>query len=140
MNRVGEMVDGRMRIERFDGRKFGFQKIKIEEYLYQKYLYLPLGEKSKSKPTGIDDANCELLDKKAFGVVRLCVSASVDFNIVEEKTIKVVLDKLTKIYERISATNKAYLIKKYYLICKWYKEDQLLNMQIYLIQLQINCN
>lgn len=35
-----------MRIDRFDGKNFGFWKMQIEDYLYQIKLHLPLpGEK-----------------------------------------------------------------------------------------------
>ena len=46
------------KIEKFDGTNFGFWKMQMEDYLYQKDLYLPLGE----KPTDMKDADWKLLD------------------------------------------------------------------------------
>ncbi|BBH08021.1 hypothetical protein Prudu_020102 [Prunus dulcis] len=44
--RVGAMAadEGKMKIEKFDGADFGFWKMQIEDYLYQKKLYQPLSE------------------------------------------------------------------------------------------------
>jgi len=42
-----------VRIEKFDGSDFGFWKMQIEDYLYQKKLYLPL---TGQKPTDMEQA------------------------------------------------------------------------------------
>ncbi|GJW11616.1 hypothetical protein Tco_1577443 [Tanacetum coccineum] len=42
--------DGKIKIDKFDGHDFGFLKMKIEDYLYQKKLHEPLAE---AKPTGM---------------------------------------------------------------------------------------
>jgi hypothetical protein len=34
--------EGKLRIEKFDGSNFRFWKMQVEDYLYQKDLYLPL--------------------------------------------------------------------------------------------------
>ena len=34
--------DGKTRIEKFDGSNFAFWKMQMEDYLYQKDLYIPL--------------------------------------------------------------------------------------------------
>ena len=85
--------------------------MQMEDYLYQKDLYQPLEDKSK-KPTTMSDGDWNLLDRKALGAVRLCLSSSVAFNISGEKTTKGVMDKLAKMYEKPSASNKVYLMKK----------------------------
>lgn len=36
--------DGRVKIDKFDGHDFGFWKMQIEDYLYQKGLHEPLSE------------------------------------------------------------------------------------------------
>jgi hypothetical protein len=42
--RVGEMVeDGNFRVEKFNGQNYQLWKMQMEDYLYQKYLFLPLG-------------------------------------------------------------------------------------------------
>ena len=58
--------------------------MQMEDYLYQKDLYLPLEDKSK-KPATMSDGEWNLLDRKALGAVRLCLSSSVAFNISDEK-------------------------------------------------------
>ena len=41
---VGAMVadEGKVRIDKFDGKDFGFWKMQIEDYLYQEKLHEPL--------------------------------------------------------------------------------------------------
>ncbi|WVY92294.1 hypothetical protein V8G54_037808 [Vigna mungo] len=51
-------VEGKVKIEKFDGSDFGFWKMQIEDYLYHKKLYLPLkGE----KPDNMEQSDWELL-------------------------------------------------------------------------------
>ena len=84
--RVGAMVeDGKFRVEKFNGQKFPLWKMQMEDYLYQKYLYLPLSRKKK-KLTAMIDIEWEILDRKALGIVRLCLAVSVAFNILKETT------------------------------------------------------
>ncbi|XP_034211167.1 peroxidase 42-like [Prunus dulcis] len=63
--RVGAMAadEGKMKIEKFDGADFGFWKMQIEDYLYQKKLYQPLSE---NKPEGMNDEDWTLLDRQAL--------------------------------------------------------------------------
>eukprot|EP00253_Pinus_taeda_P035829 PITA_35829 len=44
--------DGKSRVEKFNGQSFLLWKMQMEDYLYQKDLYLPLGGKTKM-PTGV---------------------------------------------------------------------------------------
>ena len=46
--------EGRLKVERFNGQGFQFWKMQMEDYLYQKDLYLPLEDKSK-KPATMSD-------------------------------------------------------------------------------------
>ena len=75
--------DGKFRVEKFNGQNFSLWKMQMEDYLYQKDLYLPLGGKTKM-PTGMKDEEWNLLDRKALGTIRLCLVASVAFNISKE--------------------------------------------------------
>ncbi|MGV7988975.1 hypothetical protein PJP10_31900, partial [Mycobacterium kansasii] len=59
----------------------------MEDYLYQKDLYIPLGGKEK-KPEKMTDDEWFLLDRKALGTIRLSLSKSVAFNISKVKTTK----------------------------------------------------
>ena len=52
----------------------------MEDYLYQKDLFLPLGGIEK-KPMAMKDEEWEVLDKKALGTKWLSLAVSVNFNI-----------------------------------------------------------
>jgi hypothetical protein len=83
----------------------------MEDYLYQKDLFLPLGGIEK-KLTAMKDEEWEVLDRKALGTIRLSLAALVAFNILKEKTMKEMMDALAKLYEKPSASNKVFLMKR----------------------------
>ena len=103
--------DGKFRVEKFNGQNFSLWKMQMEDYLYQKDLYLPLGGKIKM-PTGMKDEEWNLLDRKALGTIRLCLAASVAFNISKETTTEGLMQTLSKLYEKPSASNKVFLMKR----------------------------
>ena len=103
--------DSRYKIEKFSGSNFAFWKMQIEDLLYQKKLYLPLGG-IKNKPEGMKDEEWEVLDRTALGTIRLTLASSVAFNIVNEKTTLDLMNALTKMYEKPSASNKVFLMKR----------------------------
>ena len=82
----------------------------MKEYLYQKDLYLPLGEKEKQS-AAMKDEEWEVLDRKELGTIQLCLALSVAFNISKQKTIEGVISTLSKLYEKCSTSNKVFLIK-----------------------------
>jgi hypothetical protein len=109
---VGAMSeDGKFRVEKFNGQNYQLWKMQMEDYLYQKDLFLPLGGVAK-KPTTMKDEEWEILDRKALGMIRLSLAASVAFNISKEKTMKGLMDALAKLYEKPSASNKVFLMKR----------------------------
>ena len=75
------------------------------------YLYLLLGRKAK-QPAALKDEEWEVLDRKALGTIRLCLASSVAFNISKEKTTEGVMSALSKLYEKPSASNKVFLMKR----------------------------
>ena len=91
--------DLRVRVEKFNGQNYPLWNMQMEDYLYKKDLYLPLGGKA-AKPTAMKDEEWNLLDRKALGNIRLCLAASVAFNISKEKTTKGVMKALGKLYEK----------------------------------------
>ena len=103
--------DGKFRVEKFNGQNFALWKMQMEDYLYQKDLYLPLSGKTK-KPATMTDAEWNILDRKALGTVRLCLAASVAFNISKETTTEGLMQTLAKMYENPSASNKVFLMKR----------------------------
>ncbi|KAK2978578.1 hypothetical protein RJ640_006697 [Escallonia rubra] len=95
--------EGKEKIEKFNGMNFQWWKMQVEDYLYQKDLYLPLvGEKPEAM-----NAN-----EKALVTVRLSLTPQVAFNISKEKTTAAVMKALKKLYEKPSASNKVFIMKK----------------------------
>ena len=103
--------DGKFRVEKFNGKSFLLWKMQMEDYLYQKDLYLPLSRKTKKLMVMID-AEWEIIDRKVLGTVRLCLAVSVAFNILNETTIEGLIKALAKLYEKPSASNKVFLMKR----------------------------
>jgi hypothetical protein len=85
--------------------------MQMEDYLYQKDLFLPLSEVAK-KPTTMKDEEWEILDIKALGTIHLSLVALVAFNISKEKTTKALMDALAKLYEKPSVSNKVFIMKR----------------------------
>jgi hypothetical protein len=90
--------DGKFRVEKFNGQNYQLWKMQIEDYLYQKDLFLPLSGVAK-KPVTMKDEEWEILDIKALGMIRLSLTVSVAFNTSKEKTTKGLMDALAKLYE-----------------------------------------
>jgi hypothetical protein len=57
------------------------------------------------------DEEWEVLDRKALGMIQLSLATSVAFNISKEKTMKELMDALSKLYEKPSTSNKVFLMK-----------------------------
>jgi hypothetical protein len=109
---VGAMSeDGKFRVEKFNGQNYQLWKMQMEDYLYQKDLFLPLGGITKN-PTAMKDEEWEIFDRKALGMIWLSLAASVAFNISKEKTTKGLMDTLAKLYEKPSVSNKVFLMKR----------------------------
>jgi hypothetical protein len=66
----------------------------------------------EKKLMAMKDEEWEVLDRKALGTIRLSLEASVAFNISKEKTTKELMDALAKLYEKPSASNKVFLMKR----------------------------
>lgn len=103
------MEEGKIRIERFDGKDFSFWKMQIEDYLHQKKLYQPL---DGMKPTSMEEEEWKVLDRQALGIVRLTLGRSVAFNVKDEKTTAGLMKTLSSMYEKPSAVNKVYLMRR----------------------------
>ena len=109
MGVMGE--EGKFKIEKFNGKNYQHWKMQIVDYLYQKDLYLPLGGLEK-KPTNMTEDAWEVLDRKALGTIRLCLASTVAFNITGQKTTKDLIKSLDALYEKPSASNKVFLMKR----------------------------
>ncbi|KAK2994756.1 hypothetical protein RJ640_013405 [Escallonia rubra] len=101
--------EGKGKIKKFNGMNFQWWKLQVEDYLYQKDLYLPLvGE----KPEAMNASEWAISDRKALATIRLSLTLQVAFNISKEKTTPAVMKALEKLYEKPSASNKVFLMKK----------------------------
>lgn len=100
--------DGKITIEKFNGKDFGWWKMQVEDLLVQKDLDVVM---SGERPEKIQPDEWETLDKKAKAVIRLTLSKDVAFNILKEKTAKDIMDALSNMYEKPSAANKVFLIR-----------------------------
>jgi hypothetical protein len=103
--------DGKFRVEKFNGQRYQLWKMQMEDYLYHKDLFLPLVGIAKNLATTKDE-EWDILDRKALGMIRLSLEASVSFNISKEKTPKGLMDALAKLYEKPLASNKVFLMKR----------------------------
>ena len=70
------MEEGNFRVEKFNGQNYQLWKMKMEDYLYQKDLYLSLGGKEKQS-VAMKDEEWEVLDRKALGKIRLYLASLV---------------------------------------------------------------
>jgi hypothetical protein len=110
------------KIEKFNDMNFSFWRMQMEDYLYQKDLYLPIVEKPKDmsdeewvvkrKPRDMTDAQWMVLDRKALRAIRLNLSKSIAFNIKGQETAADLMKALLNLYEQPSAARKVHLIKK----------------------------
>ena len=96
-------------IENFDGIDFAYWRMQIGDYLYGRKLHLPL---LRTKPEAMKAEEWTLFDKQVVGVIRLTLSRSVAHNVVKEKTTADLMKALSGMYEKSSANNKVYLMKK----------------------------
>ena len=72
-----------------------------------------MAEEGKARQsTTMKDEEWEVLDKKASRTIWLCMASLVDLNISKEKIIEGVMSALAKIYEKPSASNKVFLVKR----------------------------
>ena len=110
--RVGTMEEeGKFRVDKFNGQNYQLWKMQMEDYMYQKDLYLSLGRKAK-QPTTKKDEERQVLDRKELITIRLCLDSSVAFNISKEKTTEGVMSGLGKLYEKPLDFNKVFLMKR----------------------------
>ncbi|MCO5556425.1 hypothetical protein L7F22_009975 [Adiantum nelumboides] len=103
--------EGKLKIEKFNGKNYQHWKMQIEDYLYNKDLYLPL-DGFQSKPATMIDKAWKVLDCKALGTICLSLASSVTFNIAEQKTMTELMATLDALYEKPSVSNKAFLMKR----------------------------
>ena len=95
------MEDVKFRVKKFTSQNYQLWEMQMDDYLYQKDLYLPLGGKP-NKLASIKDEEWEILERKELGTIRLCLAESMDFNISKENTTTYMMSALEKLYEKPS--------------------------------------
>lgn len=58
------------------------------------------------------DGEWDLLDRKALGMIRLCLEISMAFNISKEMKTVGLMTTLVKLYEKTSASNNAFIMNR----------------------------
>ncbi|KAJ0726248.1 putative RNA-directed DNA polymerase [Helianthus annuus] len=99
--------DGKVRIEKFDGKNFGWWKMQIKDLLIQKDLDAAL----EPPPTPVTD-KWTAIDKKAMSTIRLTLSMNVGYNISEQTSARGIIEALSNMYEKPSPANKVFLIRE----------------------------
>ena len=64
------MEDGRLRVKKFNDQNYQLWKMQMENYLYQKYMYLSL-RKYSEKVMSMTNTKCEILDRNVVGTIKL---------------------------------------------------------------------
>lgn len=105
-------ISGRIDVEKFFGTKFEMWKLKMEDLLIDRDLWDAVDE-NKSRPADPTlAAQYDVMDRKAKGLIRLCLADSILINVHEESTAKKLWKKLSEIYQAKSLVNKIFLRKK----------------------------
>ena len=103
------MDSSKLGIEMFYGFDLCFFNMQIKDYLYQNDLHKPL---IRVKPEFMMEEKVKLKDRYALGLIRLTLSRNMAFNIVKENTTSGLLKALSNMYEKTSAMNKVYLMRR----------------------------
>ncbi|MCO5587214.1 hypothetical protein L7F22_041161 [Adiantum nelumboides] len=72
---------------------------------------MPL-EGYEMKPSTMKDEAWKVLDCKALGTIRLCLATLAAFSIAEQTTMQELMTALDALYEKPSASNKVFIMKK----------------------------
>jgi hypothetical protein len=102
----------KMEVEKFNGSNFELWKVKMEDLLEDRDLWQVAS--LDVRPAKISQAYWELKDRKANGLIRLCLVDSVLLNVLDEKTANSLWTRLGFVYQAKSLVNKFLLKKKLY--------------------------
>ncbi|GLJ29753.1 hypothetical protein SUGI_0587340 [Cryptomeria japonica] len=105
---------GRIEVEKYKGSNFDMWKLKMEDLLIDRDLWdaVDANVQRPSDPTAA--AQYDVMDRKAKGLIRLCLADSVLINVHEENSAKKLWTKLGEMYQVKSLLNKIFLRKKLY--------------------------
>ena len=98
-------------IRKFDGTNFSMWKEQIKDVLVQKKQLKPISGPT-AKPVDMSEEDWAELDALAKSTIRLHLAESVYFTMVSETTSFNLWNKLCSTYEKETASNKVYLMKR----------------------------
>ena len=98
-------------IRKFDGTNFSLWKEQIQDVLVQKKQLKPIVGPN-AKPVNMSDGDWAKLDVLAKSTIRLHLAESVYFTVVNEMTSHNLWKKLCSTYEKETASNKVYLMRR----------------------------
>ena len=101
--------EDKVRLEKFNGKDFGYWKVQIEDYLYLKEYHYAL----TGKPKDMSDEKWSLIDRQALGTIRSSVTKNVGYNIVDAKTTADAFRVLSNMYEKPTTSNQVHLIRQF---------------------------
>ncbi len=83
-------------MEKFNGTNFELWKLKMEDMLEDRDLWEVT--KSATRPATIAQADWDIKDHKAKGLIRLCLTDAVLLNVLDEKTTYSLWERLGAMY------------------------------------------
>ena len=101
-----------MEVEKFNGTNFELWKLKMEDMLEDRDLWE--ATTSATRPKTITQADWEIKDRKAKGLIRLYLTDAVLLNVLDEKIAYSLWEGLGAVYQAKSLVNKLFLRKKLY--------------------------
>ena len=101
-----------MEVEKFNGTNFELWKLKMEDMLEDHDLWEVTS--SATRPATIAQADWDIKDHKAKGLIRLYLTSAVLLNVLDEKTAYSLWERLGAMYQAKSLVNKLFLRKKLY--------------------------
>ncbi|KAK8921663.1 hypothetical protein KSP39_PZI019972 [Platanthera zijinensis] len=121
------------RMVSMNGKNWSIWKPRMEDLLYCKDLHAPL----TGRPASVkDDEEWKKMDRKAVGFIRQWLDDSVFHHVSTETSAQALWKKLEALYERKTAGNKAFLIRK--LVNLKYREGSQMTEHLNLAQSIIN--
>ena len=102
-----------LEIRKFDGSNFALWKNQMRDVLIQRRQLRPLSGEAK-RPEGMTKDDWEELDLLAMSTIRLHLADNVYFTVLDCDSAEILWTKLCNTYEKETASNKVYLMRKLY--------------------------
>jgi hypothetical protein len=90
---------------------YSIWKPMMEDVLYCKDLHDPI-EGDSAKPSSMPDKEWAKMHRKTIGCIRQCIKVNVFYHVSQETKADTLWKKLESLYERKTAQNKAFAIRK----------------------------